>query len=112
MSRLVFAAVVGACSALVLGASAFAAGPKDQDLVVRIKVTSADLQSHAGSRKLAFHIRRAADHVCGANEDRMVRESEAFWRCREAAIDHATRDLRMLAAAPDRSPQVLAHADH
>ncbi|HEY2048106.1 MAG TPA: UrcA family protein [Caulobacteraceae bacterium] len=110
MSRLLFAAVVGACSALVLSASAFAAGPGNEDLAVRIKITNADLLSPAGARRVAFRIRRAADQVCGADKDWRVRQSDAFWRCREVAIDRATRDLNVLAAAHARSPQVLAHA--
>jgi UrcA family protein len=118
MSRFFFATALGTGVALVLTASAFAAGldvsAPDETAVVRIKASDSALHTRAGAAHLALQIRVAADHVCGADESPMARESNAFWRCRESAIDRATSELNapLLAAALGRSPQVLAHTGH
>jgi UrcA family protein len=108
------AALIGACSTLALGGSALAGGFGEENPIAHIKYTRADLSTSDGAKSLALRIRIAADEVCGAREDVRVRETDAFWRCRDATVDSALRslDAPLVATALGRSPEVLARASH
>ena len=113
LSRLATAALAG----LVLSSVAGAAAADDRDpfagaapTSVRVRVSRADLASPGRAKSLAIRIRAAAATVCGGDVDPVVRTSDLFALCREAAIDRAVRGLGdpVLARALGRSPEQLA----
>lgn len=113
LSRAGFAAMAG----VVLAAGATAATAADRDpfagaapRAIAIHASQADLASPARARALAIRIRAAASTVCGGDVDPVVRTSDLFAKCREAAIDHALSALNapVLAQALGRSPEQLA----
>ena len=116
MSRTITSLALAAGVAFALDVTAHAAGfdayGPDEKVVVQVNATDAELHSAAGAKALALRIRVAADDVCGAHVDPIVRTGDQFQRCREAAIDGAIRDLNspMLADALGRSPQTLARS--
>ena len=116
MSRFIIRTLIGASAALALDVSAHAAGfdaySPDERVAVQVKATDAELHSAAGAKTLALRIRVAADDVCGANVDPIVRTGDQFMRCREAAIDGAIRNLDspLVADALGRAPRALARS--
>jgi UrcA family protein len=96
------AAIVGTAHAATIQA-----GPGD---AIIIKATDADLHTPAGAQSLAFHIRLAANKVCGG-DNALARQDADFQSCRRAAIARAVGrlDAPMLAAALGQT-KVLAQS--
>ncbi|HEX3406296.1 MAG TPA: UrcA family protein [Caulobacteraceae bacterium] len=107
-----FAALAGAVVALGAGAAAAADDPfaGSAPVSITIHVSSRDLATPRQTKNLAIRIRAAASAVCGGDVDPVVRTSDLFASCREAAIDRAVRalDSPTLARALGRSAEQLA----
>lgn len=105
---------LAALAGLIMSVSASAATPADPfagaaptSITIRVAAAPATPREAEG---LAIRIRAAASTVCGGDVDPVVRTSDLFAKCREAAIDRALRGVNapVLARALGRSPQQLA----
>ena len=114
MSRTFLAAAVGLAASVLVPATASAAGfdiyGDNERLAVKVKL--ADLHTAKGAQVTALRIRVAATTVCGGDVDAVLRFSDSFIKCREAAIDRAIRQLGspLLADALGRAPTALVSA--
>lgn len=100
------------CGALVWASIAGSAmAQPDQSDAVRIKVTSADLNTPDGARKLAFRLRVAAYRVCGGDVP-LGRYAADFDACRQSAVEHAVAriDAPVLARALGLGGEALAQS--
>jgi|HubBroStandDraft_1064217.scaffolds.fasta_scaffold504146_1 UrcA family protein len=112
-SQLIVALGVSTALAACGGASAagFAASEPGS---VTVRTDDVNLHTPAGARLMALRIRNAAAAACGGEiYPVVIRFSDGFIRCREAAVDRAVRDLNapMVADALGRSPQMLSRGD-
>ena len=115
MFRTILTGALALSAALAMSASVQAASlvvnSDNDDNVVTLRITDADLHTAHGAKELASRIRVAADRACSA--ERLAAAVEGVDReCREAAINRAIKDLNapLLAAALGRSPQVVARS--
>ena len=102
--------VAASAAAALVGAAHAATVQTGPGGVIIIRATDADLRTAAGVPSLAFHIRLAANKVCGG-DDPLARQDADFPSCRRAAIARAIGglDAPMLAAALGQKP-VLAQS--
>jgi UrcA family protein len=115
MSRYQLIVALGVSAVLAIGGPASAAGlVSNEPASIIVRTDDVNLHTAAGARQMALRIHNAAAAVCDTEGYPVaVRISDGFIRCREAAVEHAVRDLNapMVANALDHSRQMLSRGD-